>query len=245
MRTRTIRNRTIRTGAVLALLALGLPAQEEQHEPQRPRSEPVTVTLTFEGGTMAAFVAEVRKVQPTANIVMATRAADAIVPPMELRGAGIEQALVCACTVAEGPVEVRVKDFAGGGRPVYTVLAAPARVQKQVLGADPDEIEQRVFTLNKLTTARVGVEPVSVATILSAVEMVTSAAGQAPLLRYHQDSGILLVRGTREQVANASQTLAVLASDLDERETRARADRPVNGKQEKNDETGQPQEGPR
>ncbi len=217
-----------RSCAVLFLLSLCLPAQEgEAPVPvQRPaKAPPVVVTMTFPGGTLAKFVSAVRAVEPNANIVMATRAAEAMVPPMELRGAGLEQALESACMVVEGPVEVRVKDSGGQGQPVYTILALERRQPGVVGPPSADQVVQRVFTLNNLTMPRgsgLGVEPLAVETILSAVELVTTADGKSPLLRFHKDSGLLLVRGTNEQVANANEALAVMANDLDAREQRAR-----------------------
>jgi hypothetical protein len=219
---------TTRSLATLFLLSLCLPAQEAQAPtpgPRPPKRDPVVVTMAFAGGTLAQFVAAVRAVEPNANIVMATRAAEALVPRMELRGAGLEQALESACMIAEGPVEVRVKDSGGAGQPVYTIQASERR-QPKVAGAPAEaEVVQRVFTLNQLTMPRgfgLGIEPLGVETILSAVELVTTADGKAPLLRFHKDSGLLLVRGTVEQVSNASEALAVMANDLDAREQRAR-----------------------
>ncbi|MBL8728723.1 MAG: hypothetical protein JNM25_09860 [Planctomycetes bacterium] len=218
----------LRTCAALSVVCFCLPAQEATGPTpgrSREKESPVVVSMTFPGGTLAQFVAAVRGAEPNANIVMATRAAEARVPPLELRGAGLEQALESACMVVEGPVEVRVKDSGGQGQPVYTILAMERRQPGVVGTPSADQVVQRVFTLNNLTMPRgsgLGVEPLAVETILSAVELVTTADGRAPLLRFHKDSGLLLVRGTNEQVANASEALAVMANDLDAREQRAR-----------------------
>lgn len=217
--------------AVLSLLSLCLPAQEPVPPEPTParraaRAEPVGVTLTFPGGSLAAFVQAVRRAVPNANIVMATRAAEAMVPPMELRDAGLEQALDSACMIAEGPVDVRVKDSGGFGQAVYTILAAERKVRdSRSSGAGAQATYQKVFTLNQLTMSRgqgLGVEPLRVESILSALELVTTVDGNSPLLRFHQESGLLLVRGTVEQLDNASEALAVMANDLDTREARAR-----------------------
>ena len=241
-----------RTAAVLFLLTLGLPAQDppvpapqspapqnagpsgpqNQGEvgPGRLKRESV-VTLAFPGGTLATLVTALRAAEPNnTNIVVAPRAADALIPPMDLRGAGVEQALQSACMVAEGPIEISVKE-SNGIRPLYTIIARDRRQQQQqpgFPGQDPDEVFQRVFSLNHLTTrgdVNSGVEALAVETILSAVELATTADGKAPLMRYHKDSGILLVRGTQQQVQRASEVLAVLADDKLGREERTRRNR--------------------
>jgi hypothetical protein len=138
-----------------------------------------------------------------------------------LRGVSVDQALECACALAEGPVDVGVKEFRGDGETVYTILArSKARV---TAGPDPEEPSQRVFTLNHLTMPRAGsaVQPLKVESILSAVELATAGEGQPPTIRYHQDSGVLLVRGTRTQVDQASEVIQVLSKDLDNREKRS------------------------
>jgi hypothetical protein len=220
-------NRTMRTAAALLLATLWLPAQEAVSTPPKSSqgAPPLVVTMDFAGGSMAKFVAWIRGAEPNANIVVASRAEEAIVPSMEFRSVGLEQALECACLIAEGPVEVRVKGFSGRGAPIYTILArerraADAATRRQE--ADGATV-QRVFTLNNLTRPRVGADvvPLRVETVLSAIELVTTEDGKVPTLRYHADSGLLLVRGTDAQVGNASEALAVLANDLDAREARA------------------------
>ena len=238
-----------RTAAVLFLMTLSLPAQDPVPAPQNPAPqnpgpsgpqnagpqgpfEPnrqrreSSVTLAFPGGTLATLVTALRTAEPNTNIVVAPRAGDAVIPPMDLRGAGVEQALQSACMVAEGPNDISVKE-SNGIRPVYTIVARERRQQQQpgFPGQDPNEVFQRVFSLNHLTTigdVNSGVEPLAVQTILSAVELATTADDKAPMMRFHKDSGILLVRGTHQQVQRASEVLAVLADDKVGREDRAR-----------------------
>lgn len=222
-------NRTICTAAAALLLCFCLPAQEATEQApvtstsQDRQTEPVLINLMFPGGTMAAFLASVRAVVPEANIVPGLHVDEAQVPAMELRSVDLKTALNTACMVATGPVNVRVNATAGGGQWVYTMLARGNRPDDPQ--AQPaDETVQRVFSLNGLTMSHGpgSVAPLSVESILSAIELVTTADGKGPMLRYHKDSGLLLVRGTQEQVRNAMETLSVLADDLRERNTWAR-----------------------
>jgi hypothetical protein len=205
---------------LLSLLAVGTPAQQTVAETAKKPKAP-TISLDFHAGGMDRFVAAVRDAAPAANIVLATDAQAVVVPQMELRGVSVDQALECACALAEGPVDVGVKEFRGDGETVYTILAR--RKARVTAGPDPEEPSQRVFTLNHLTMPRAGsaVQPLKVESILSAVELATAGEGQPPTIRYHQDSGVLLVRGTRTQVDQASEVIQVLSKDLDNREKRS------------------------
>lgn len=211
--------------------ALSLAAQDGRDAvaaPARERPAPMIVSLAFPGGTLGQFVAAVRQAQPDANIVVVPLAAEVVVPPMEVRRTGLEQALESACLVADGPHEVRVKEFAGPGQPVYTILVNTSRrAEGQARNAaTAAAAAQRVFSLNELTRPRGdGLDPLPVATILSAVELAAGEDGKAPLLRYHADSGLLLVRGTPAQVSHAIEALDVLQRDFEARAARQRADR--------------------
>src|SRR5688572_28240266 len=95
-----------RTAAVLFLLTLSLAAQDPVPAPQQPAPQnpgpsgpqnpgevtsarqrrESSVTLAFPGGTLATFVSALRTAEPGTSIVVAPRAADAVIPPMDLRG---------------------------------------------------------------------------------------------------------------------------------------------------------------
>jgi hypothetical protein len=209
------------------LLLLPLTAQEPQappasaspSAPSRPKEPGPTVTLAFRGGTLAEFVAQLRQAEPRANIVMDPAVAKAVLPEMDLRGAGLDQALDSACLVAASDRRIHLKDFRGAGEPVFTLVAltkAP-EANRDIL------LRTEVFGLGRLTDADAGVpNPLSPATILSAVE---AAVGEPKLtmLRFHQESNLMFARGTVEQLQVVQNVLMNLERDMTERRNRKQA----------------------
>ena len=237
----------------------------------KPAADDATsVTLAFAGGTLAAFCDQLRSLEFRPNIVVAPLAAEAKLPAMSLRGAGIEEALSAACAIAASESQIFLKGFHGAGEPVFTILAKPSQGEAPVASAQPatgdayrelralsalaDQVasaqpatgdayrlydsrlttppsprstDTRVFSLNALLA---GVEGVAlpVETILMALEVALDdeqakelhAKGLAPAssatLRFHKDSGLLIVRGSPLQLALATEALACLEADLPE-----------------------------
>ena len=223
----------------LILLTVAVPAQEETRTatPANERPPAVVVNLSFKGGTLAEFVAALRAAETKANIVVATAAAGAKVPAMDLRGAGIGQALDAACVVAESEYPVRVKDFRGPGETVYSVIAsAPTMMvagpNGPVVGTSTGNVplavkaeeNTQVFSLNRLTEGDMRYssgEGMKVETILSAIEAGTSDEATKVVLRYHRDSGLLFLRGTRAQTNMVKELLSNLERDVQERRRRS------------------------
>jgi len=183
---------------------------------------------------MAEFVATLRAVEPKANVIVATAAASARLPAIELRGAGIEQALEGACAVAEADSLVRVAEWKGSGEPVYSIIVMhqgvnPGTATTNAPAPKPDDSAQ-VFSLNRLTDGDprlAAIESFKIETILSAIEAGTADDSKKAVLRYHRESGLLFLRGTRAQISIVKDLLTNLERDLDERRRRSLPSRPA------------------
>lgn len=207
----------IHTLSVSLLLALPLVAQQAA-EPAKPAPTPpaATVRVSFAGGTFGEFVDLLRGLATGANIVMATPAIDAKLPRIELNGANIEQALEAACSVAESPWPVRCMEIRGDGAPVYSILYAspPPPPSSHEVGW-----RTQVYSLAQLTNDADKGIGIKVETVLSAIE----AATEGKLaLRFHRDSGLLIVRGVPEHIAVAREVLSELDRDVDRRRSEAK-----------------------
>ncbi|MCR9244115.1 MAG: hypothetical protein NXI31_03730 [bacterium] len=216
---------TVRSLLILpVLLSAVCYAQEAESRARRqsPDREPPLVSMTFRGGTMARFVAEIRKAEPKCNIVVADAAAVAELPPMEVQDAGLDQVLDSACAVATSKMRIACQEQRGRGVPVFAILALPRQVSGVNVAATgfgkPANVTTMVLSLNRLTEdePRLAIDGLKVETILSALETGARFDEKAPLMRYHEDSGLLFLRGTHEQLSLASDVLKILERDLKE-----------------------------
>jgi hypothetical protein len=217
----------IRSLSIALLFALPLAAQEAATAPATvtppPRSKPpaVTVNVSFEGGTLGDFVGMLRKSEPKANIVVSPQATEATLPPLELKGAGIEQALEVACSVAEGKWMVHVKEFRGPGEPVFS-LVATARPQSAT--PLPTESHTQVFSLVMLTADADQGIGTKVETVLSAINAATES--RLATMRFHQESGLLIVRGEAGPLNLVRDVLKELEGDVKRRRADAQPKQP-------------------
>ena len=191
--------------------------------PKAPAAVAVSVSFAFEGGTLAELCDLLRRLDAKPNIVVAPLAAAAKLPAMNLVGASVDQALSAACAVAASDVRIALKEFRGPGEPVFTILAQapkaaeatePDAAANGAREASPARTATRVFSLNKVLAFDLPVE-----TILTALDaaLETANAPEAQVkatLRFHKDSGLLIVRGSAEQLALAQETLGCLIADV-------------------------------
>ncbi|MCU0867100.1 MAG: hypothetical protein MUC36_25230 [Planctomycetes bacterium] len=189
-------------------------------QPDRPKQNqpagrpPVVVTLKFPGGTLGEFVAMLRQLEPKANVMVAAAAADAVLPALELRGAGLSQVLQSACAVAESHLEIRVKETRGEGEAVFAITARALPPAQDPFAARAQRT--KVFSLSRLLEGKenAGLAP---ATVLSAIETAVGGPDLLTALRYHKESGVLIVRGTDEQIGVCSELLLQLERDAEAR----------------------------
>lgn len=205
-----------------ALLTLCAIAQQESPKPATAvRPAPPIVSMAFAGGTIDDLVATLRAIEPKVNIVVAASAGSVRLPPITVKGAGLDQVLDTACAVAESSDRVQCQEQRGVGEPVFAIVARPAQSQPgSAAAAMPDTI---VLSLNRLLEGipQAGVAGLKAETILSAIDAAASFEAKQPIMRFHADSGLLFVRGAPAQLRLATEVLTSLERDLKDRMARA------------------------
>lgn len=158
----------------------------------KQQAPPVTFSVDFAGGTVTEYLEAIRKAYPKANIVSAAGLEAYTVPAITLKEVTIDGALKPLEYVAQ----------ATGGR------SADLNVRKDD-GVASVSVPQRsvsrsdalsTFVWNSKTLTANGL--VSVADITGAIETALSVfPEEGPAIRIHEATGILAIRGTREQLS--------------------------------------------
>lgn len=202
----------LRPTALSLLLLLPIATNPATQDPTPVVSDPTVARLEFAGGTMTQLVELLRQQQPLANIVVATSAATAQLPPMMIRDAGLNQVLAAACDVADGRGPIELRDFRGEGKPIYTI-----QVQADAANVVDDEsmVRTKVLTIAELIP-RDGLPGLDAAAILSALEIATGGPRKLQTLQYHEPSDLLVVRGSEPNVVIVEEVLEVLRDRIEQ-----------------------------
>ncbi len=176
------------------------------------------VNVKFPGGTLLELVELLRAQNETVNIVCPELAAKVPVPPMQLRAVTAESALRAASTVIEKQFDLNVQSI---GQPNGLAVLA-LRVQERIRNVmnptgmvNADETRVEVFSLRAITQPQLG-EPEGIvlrtATVLTAIDtgLGFAASGGKPSIKFHEDSGLLFVSATHEQLQLVSSVLGQL-----------------------------------
>lgn len=183
--------RWIAAGMVAAAVCAGAVGQNAAPA-QRAQPKDLIVSVEFEGGTIGEYVRAIKEAHPEANVVVSPEAVPLPMPEVSIHGASLGSALHITMTYGSTMpgmpgVEVLV-DRAGGGEglPVYKITArsiAPRDLRSTVISLAP-VIESGVTKDDAL------------AAMQAAMELFPTRA----TLRFHEDTSLLLVRGSGEQL---------------------------------------------
>lgn len=175
------------------------------------RQLPARFDLEFSGGPLTAYVAAVREKNPTANIILMGDVEIATVPAIMLKSVST-QAAIELLALGQGENGDRVYAIAPrhvdnpGGEPVF-VIEVQSEPREPFF---PTTTETTVTSLAKLLRP-VGDKALRVEDVLSAIEAATAMAGaEAPTIRYHAETQLLLFRGSKAQAATLYETLGAL-----------------------------------
>ena len=208
----------MRTLAIALTLLLFAPLVHAQDAP--PVDSPIVIEhLDFKGGTLAQFVEALREGLDHApvNVLLRNDAGNVRIPTLELRDVSLDTALRAAVPI--GQRETRQPDGSllvqwtfldrtevnDRGSPVY-VFDAGSEVQKPPAGDGERRFE--VFGLGRV------IGDGDADGVLEIIDAAMSLDDAEPAeLRYHKDSGLLIVRGTHEQLVLVDQVIGRLEAD--------------------------------
>jgi hypothetical protein len=197
---------------VQAFSPVALGQEDASAEFRQGRSSGV-FDLTFKGGTVGEYAAGIRNVLPGANIIVMPAAEPLPVPAVTLKSVDIHSALALLDqhdAMIDGQRWVlSIRDTMGAEQaatPIYTLMAYAAGGK----AADPDAMNIQAAVLSISSILEGG--HIQSTDALTAVETALAlfagdGGGPKPQLKFHEETGLLIVRGTREQVSIIHQVV--------------------------------------
>ncbi|GJQ31097.1 MAG: hypothetical protein HBSAPP03_29810 [Phycisphaerae bacterium] len=193
------------------------------------------LTVDFQGGTVAEYVAALRAAtgKEPVNVILSREAAAVTLAGISLRSVSLDvaiQAVEPAAGAAQGRFAIRritpLARSASGGAPVYSVdykaneppLPISGRTTPSTGMTPMSSEELAVFSLRDVTEGDGAVRTETVLTaVQAALELSAAADASPPELKYHQDSGLLIVRGSNRQRSAVAESIAAMKKDLERR----------------------------
>ena len=162
------------------------------------------ISIDFEGGSLGSLLDKIRA-ETDYNLIASKMASDVALPALQIKEASLLSTLRAVASIAPTNYQVVIDEHRDdANRPVFTVKVFYSGPQER---QRPPEARTVLFSLQKLTRRPVSVPEqegmtLSVESILNAVDAAlgVSADETKPAIQYHQDSGLLFLRGTNMQI---------------------------------------------
>jgi hypothetical protein len=188
--------RSVTAGILAIVIAAGTGAAQEAGAPADAGMARI-IDLRFAGGSAVAYLDAVRKVAPDVNVVVLDEhVAEVPVMPLELKRVRVATAIeiLDGLTRIDGERLVQLDVGFTGPEPAMRI----ATVRAEVAGPSaPRDQMSHVWTLQEVIGAGTGPQD-----ILTAIETALELAelGTGARLRFHEETKLLIVRGSREQI---------------------------------------------
>jgi len=188
----------------------------------------VRINVRFAGGTLAQYVDALRAAagDGNANIVLSGTLGEAEIPAIQLTNASLRTAIEAVeSLVGEGGLDsVAIIEHSNGGEALSTPVYSIRSTMPQQPNWDPNQTLTRVLSLNAVCapewlpdagTALYLPKEAVLGAIETAVNMVpVKQRGTSAEIRFHPDSGLLMIVGTGDQLQAAEKVIENLGSDL-------------------------------
>ena len=184
-------------------------AAENAAAPQGP--PPERFDLEFAGGSVSDYAAAIRAAHPDANIVVAPEIANIELQPVSLNQVTTAAAISLVereiGTVESGLTWLRVQDIKnlGAPEPVFSVTG-----RFQAAQAEYTTVISLAEVISRTAPAGIRVED-----ILSAIEAATNMTAPPPKIRFHAETKLLLLHGSKNQVEALHSTITALLETAD------------------------------
>lgn len=218
----------------LAFAFAGAPAVGQTREASAPATAYISpvVSIDFPGGTVSTFIDALRKAvapQPV-NVILSKDASTAVIAPISLRQVALDTALMAiepAAGNASGGWHISRINVRGQGESQETSIAPAFSIDhmpRRAAMSPPQPMAVEVFSIAELIRQQGGVgvplmkDVPLLATVLSAVESAVELQADSevkPELKFHEPSGLLILRGTERDHRAVRQVIERIQMDLE------------------------------
>ncbi|HRQ71695.1 MAG TPA: hypothetical protein PLU35_01570 [Phycisphaerales bacterium] len=203
----------------------------EQIAPARTRDTSALITLRFPGGSLPEYVQAVKLASQDnpVNVVIRGEAGDVRLPQVFLERVSIRSALeLVTGNYAIDDLAVRADlsikgalpdPFAGPGEPIYLIEVRRDTGRRTTPTGRLMPAETLVVSIRDLITPLPG-DPANSAmsreSVLTAVEaaLTTAAADSEPTVRFHEDTGLVILNAPQPALLAAQNAINAISSDL-------------------------------
>jgi type II secretory pathway component GspD/PulD (secretin) len=179
-------------------------AQESVRAAAQPENQALNVDFT--GGPATEYIAAIRKADPEANIVVLGELEQITIPAVRLRNADVFSALDLLNSAPHQQAGVSIKEIHHDGdrSPVFTITTYLK---------SPDKPQLRKPQTTVISMAELLDEKLKPADALKAIEAaleLVKGEYDPAQVRFHEETGLLIARGSPEQVESIQQVIAQL-----------------------------------
>jgi len=193
--------RILRLTFVLAACSMPLWAQEKPDE-AATNLLTKTVDIDFPGGTVQEYIQTIEKQnQVRPNVILSSPTAKAPLPPIRLKSVTVSDAIQ-----ALGQLELAGKSYLDVGRRVSGVLT----VGLVTTGRKEESRSVRVFSVKSLLDDGCRIE--DIVTAIETVWRMRSEAKPSAMLKFHEETKLLIAVGIREEIMAVDNVLVALST---------------------------------
>jgi hypothetical protein len=186
------------------------------------------LAINFPGGSLLDYVAVVQKAAGGVNVITSPGAENVPLGAAQLANINVytafEAARALVVNVENDTVSTTII-ARNGSAPVYLVTSA-----KRKMGGtgvpEPDDPELRIYTIKEMIEPAVGGREggnMKAESILSAIDTAVGliTTSSKPIVKYHQDSALVLVRANRAQIQAVDQVVSALRAPMRDKQASA------------------------
>lgn len=190
---------------VMSFWSLRAPAQTEPPAQQPAAAQFRHFDLDFAGGSLEQYISAVRKAHGAANIVLVGDYKDIAVPAVTLRHVTLD----AATRLIGGSIESVDRNEYVKVEPVMIEGSSDRAYRVSAMTHDRSSAAtSAVWSVAENINAGFKIDD-----LLGAVQVALSTFPTKATIRFHEPTSLLIVRGTKEQIALTSETLGQLKGD--------------------------------